>query len=72
MGLFDAPSDLDYYDSLGHDHTGEVERTCTGCSRPVWVSLDEPYLVQVFCEDCQRREPKVPAKAHPSAKRDVA
>lgn len=52
MSRYTAQSDYDYADAVEGRTRSGIERTCTSCGRPVMVSRDEVYQLQVFCDWC--------------------
>lgn len=55
MSRWTAASDRDYFDEANGPYAG-VERTCEHCGRPVLVSRSEPYVLVIWCDDCQRKD----------------
>jgi hypothetical protein len=33
-----------------------IRRTCCECGRKFWISRDEPYAIQVCCDQCSQQQ----------------
>lgn len=53
MGLWDAPSDRDWYDECYGPYPETVERTCTNCQRRFAMLVEGDYVMHPWCDRCR-------------------
>lgn len=50
----DSDVDFDAYYHRGDGTYSGLQRSCSECGDPVWVSRREQYQIRICCERCQR------------------
>lgn len=53
MSRLTADSDYDYQEEVERgDFRNVIKRTCTKCAHPFYVSIEEPFQMDPWCDAC--------------------